>query len=58
MLQVAEQLFGIMGVDFTQPVTVGTAFRFLSDLCLAYLVIMTILNGIKAFSLRFMGGKL
>lgn len=58
MIQFAEQLFGIMGVDFTQPITIGVAFRFLSDICLSYLVIMSILNGIKTFSLKFMGGKL
>lgn len=58
MLQIAEQLFGIMGLKFSDPVTIGVAFRFLCDVCLSYLVIMTILDGIKAFSLRFMGGKL
>jgi|GEM_PF-6532165 len=58
MLQFAEQLFGIMGLNFTEPVTVGIAFRYLADVCLSYLIVMTILGGIKAFSMRFMGGKL
>ena len=58
MLQFAEQLFGIMGVNWTEPVTIGVAFRFLCDICLSYLVIMTILNGIKTFCLGFMRGKL
>lgn len=56
MLQFAEQLFGVLGLTFNDPITVGTAFKFLCDICLCYLLLSWFVSAMKSLCSMLIGG--
>jgi hypothetical protein len=57
MVDLMAQLFCIVGLDFSQPITLATLFPYLCKASMAFLIVGTILSWVRSLGNRMAEGK-